>query len=221
MRVLLFALFLISPAFALEGWLKQSTVANVTVTMRDSSSVLVGKTGLTLTIYASKAGSTPALITPAVIELSAGNTPGLYKLTLTASHTDTVGELRLYITGAGAIMNDPVYQVSASLLDDAATAQDVADKVWDTTTSLHVIAGSFGELLGVDTQSKLFDALDLLTDIRKYIRADQRISGTTPRRLTIYEEGTTTTLDTKTLLQINGSAWTGPTQMIGGKIKTE
>ena len=43
----------------MQGFLKQSTAVNITVLMIDSSDHVTGKTGLTLTIYATKAAGTP------------------------------------------------------------------------------------------------------------------------------------------------------------------
>ncbi len=78
--------------------LKQSTARNVMVLMVDSSDGKTGKTGLTLTITASKDGAAFATITPTVTER--GN--GWYNLALTSSHTDTLGDLSFHITGSGA-----------------------------------------------------------------------------------------------------------------------
>ena len=64
------------------------------VFMTDSTDHVSGKTGLTLTITASNAGSAFASITPTVTER--GN--GWYSLALTESHLDTIGDLALHIT---------------------------------------------------------------------------------------------------------------------------
>jgi hypothetical protein len=105
----------------MEGFLKQNTATNVTVLIVASSDHIAGLTGLAagLTIYASKAGGTPAAITPTVTELSSSNTPGQYKLALTTSHVDTLGELQLHITGSGADPADYKWQVVAVDLADA------------------------------------------------------------------------------------------------------
>ncbi len=94
--------------------LKQSTVYNLVVLMVDSSDHVTGKTGLTLTITASKDGGAFASITPTVTELSYG----MYKLALTSSHTDTVGDLAIHVTGTGADPTDVVVQVRAVTTDD-------------------------------------------------------------------------------------------------------
>lgn len=94
--------------------LKQSTAYNLTVFMTDSTDHVTGKTGLTLTITASKDGAAFASITPTVTELATG----WYKLALTTSHTDTVGDLALHITSTGADATDVVMQVRANVLGD-------------------------------------------------------------------------------------------------------
>jgi hypothetical protein len=103
----------------MQSLLKQSTAVTVTILMVDSITHYAGVTGLSagLTIYATKAGGTPTHITPTVSELDATNAPGLYSLALTSSHTNTLGELQLYITGSGA---DPArywYQVGPTPAD--------------------------------------------------------------------------------------------------------
>lgn len=75
--------------------------------MTDSTDHVSGKTGLTLTITASKAGSAFASITPTVTER--GN--GWYSLALTESHLDTIGDLALHITATGADPSDLILQV--------------------------------------------------------------------------------------------------------------
>lgn len=96
--------------------LKKSTARDILVFMTDDSDHVTGKTGLTLTITASKNAAAFAAITPTVTER--GN--GWYKLALTAAHTDTVGDFALHITGTDADPADVLCQVSAYLLDDIA-----------------------------------------------------------------------------------------------------
>lgn len=94
--------------------LKQSTAANVMVFMTDSADHVAGKTGLTLTITASKDGAAFASISPTVTER--GN--GWYNLALTASHTDTLGDLALHVTATGADPTDLLCRISARVVDD-------------------------------------------------------------------------------------------------------
>lgn len=91
--------------------LKLSTARSVVAFMADASDHVTGKTGLTLTITASKDGAAFASITPTVTEL----VNGWYKLALTASHTDTLGDLALHVTGSGADPSDLVRQVVTDL----------------------------------------------------------------------------------------------------------
>lgn len=91
--------------------LKQSTARDIVVLMIDSTDHVTGKTGLTLTISLSKNAAAFASITPTVTELSSG----FYKLALTTTHTDTLGDFALHITSTGADPSDVVRQVVARL----------------------------------------------------------------------------------------------------------
>lgn len=91
--------------------LKQSTARNLMVFMTDSADHVAGKTGLTLTITASKDGGAFASITPTVTERATG----WYSLALTTAHTDTLGDFVLHITGTGADPTDLRCQVVAAL----------------------------------------------------------------------------------------------------------
>lgn len=82
--------------------IRQSTASNVMVFMTDSLDRVTGKTGLTLVITASKDGGAFASISPTVTERG----DGWYNIALTASHTDTVGDLALHITATGADNSD-------------------------------------------------------------------------------------------------------------------
>jgi hypothetical protein len=94
--------------------LKQSTAYNLMLFMVDSADHISGKTGLTLTITASKDGAAFASISPTVTERGSG----WYNLALTTSHTDTIGDLALHATGTGADATDVVLQVRARTVDD-------------------------------------------------------------------------------------------------------
>jgi hypothetical protein len=98
--------------------LKQSTAANLAVFMTDSSDHVSGKAGLTLTIAASKDGAAFASISPTVTELTAG----WYKLALTSSHTDTLGDLAVHVTATGADPTDFVSRIIAMDKADAVRA---------------------------------------------------------------------------------------------------
>ena len=109
----------------MEGFLKLSTSVGVTILMIDETDHISGMPGLSgsLTIYASKSGGVPALITPTVTELDDSATPGLYVLTLTTSHTNTLGEFTLHITATGADPVDYKWFVTSYLPGEAATVQ--------------------------------------------------------------------------------------------------
>ena len=118
----LIVLFAVAPAAHATRLLKQSTAYNLQVFMAASSDHVTGKTGLTLTITASKDGASFASITPTVTELA----NGWYKLALTSSHTDTVGDLAVHVTGTDADPSDLVVQVRANALGDTLPANVVA-----------------------------------------------------------------------------------------------
>lgn len=106
--------------------LKLSTGVDITVLMIDSADHVTGKTGLAagLTIYLTKAAGTPAVITPTVTELDATNVKGLYKLALTTTHTNTLGEFQLHITATGADPTDVAHQVVTDLPGIAQTGDN-------------------------------------------------------------------------------------------------
>lgn len=93
--------------------LKQSTRHNVMVLLVSSTDHVSAVTGATLTITASKDGAAFASISPVVTER--GN--GWYSLALTTSHTDTLGDLALHVSAAGADPLDMVLLVEAGAMD--------------------------------------------------------------------------------------------------------
>jgi hypothetical protein len=99
--------------------LKQSTAANVMVLMVDSTDHLTGKTGLTLTVTASKDGAAFASISPTVTE----RTSGWYSIALTTAHTDTLGDLVIRCTGTAADPGERVLTVTGGLVDADVTSR--------------------------------------------------------------------------------------------------
>lgn len=93
--------------------LKQSAGRNVMVFMTDAADHVAGKTGLTLTVTASKNGGAFGSISPTVTERG----DGWYSLALASGDTDTLGDLVLHVTAAGADPSDLVCQVVAGSLD--------------------------------------------------------------------------------------------------------
>jgi len=143
--------------------LKKSTSTVITILMVDESDHITGKTGLSagLTIYASKAGGAPAVITPTVTELSAANVPGVYALTLTADHVNTLGDLQLHITGSGADPTDLWFTVSTMLIDDVYNELDSRiGIIWNSIKNQ-------GELF-----SKLMDKVGLLEKNKGLVKQD-------------------------------------------------
>lgn len=120
---------------------KQSTARTIMVLMVDSTDHVTGKTGLTLTITASKAGAAFASITPTVIDRGSG----WYSLALTASHLDTLGDFAMHITGAAADPADLLLEVVAYNPEDAAALGlsriDAAVSTRSTQTSVDTVAG--------------------------------------------------------------------------------
>lgn len=93
--------------------LKQSAAANVMVFVTSSADHVAGLASATLTITASKDGAAFASISPTVTDR--GN--GWYNVALTASHTDTLGDLALHVTASGADPTDLLCRVVAGSLD--------------------------------------------------------------------------------------------------------
>jgi hypothetical protein len=110
--------------------------------MTDSADHVTGKTGLTLTITASKAGAAFASIAPTVTERG----DGWYALALTSSHTDTLGDLGLHITSTGADPADLLLNVTANILGDVATAVNLATVAGYLDTEIAAILADTNEL---------------------------------------------------------------------------
>ncbi len=81
--------------------IRQNTATNVMVLMTESADHVTGIDGLTLTIKLSKDGGAFTSISPTVV----GRGDGWYNIALTASHTNTLGDLILHIDGG--ITADP------------------------------------------------------------------------------------------------------------------
>lgn len=122
--------------------LKQSTAFNLPILMVDSTDHVTGKTGLTLTITASKNGAAFASISPTVTELATG----WYNLALTTSHTDTLGALAIHITGTAADPTDVLHQVTLALPGDlkqilsTTITEGAAGRLAGSFSTLHNVA---------------------------------------------------------------------------------
>lgn len=96
--------------------LKQSTSRNRMILMVQSADHVTGIASLTLVIQISKDGGALATITPTVTDRGSG----FYNLALDTTHTNTLGDLALHITGgATADPTDIVDQIVAIDLNDA------------------------------------------------------------------------------------------------------
>lgn len=153
--------------------LKLSTARNVGVLMTDSSDHVTGKTGLTLTITASKNGAAFAAISPTVTELATG----WYNVALTASHTDTLGDLLLHMTSTGADPADMREQVVTALPGESVTVGSIAaDAVnasalaADAVTEIQAGLATAANLATVDT---VVDAIKVKTDSLTFTVAGQ------------------------------------------------
>lgn len=122
------------------AFLKQSTAYNRMLLMVDSSDHISGKAGLTLTLTASKNGGAFGSITPTVTDRGSG----WYNLALTTGNTDTLGDLAVHATSAGADPTDFTDQIVAVDLADAAgfglSRIDVAISTRNSTTPPTVAA---------------------------------------------------------------------------------
>jgi len=121
---------------------KVSTARTIMVLMVDSTDHVTGKTGLSLTITASKAGAAFASISPTVTERGSG----WYSLALTTAHLDTLGDLALHITGTAADPADMLLEVVAYDPGDAAALGlsriDAAVSTRSTLTQAQVVSDS-------------------------------------------------------------------------------
>src|SRR3990167_8458329 len=127
---------------------KLSTARNLMLLMVDSTDHVTGKTGLTLTITASKNGAAFGSITPTVTERGSG----WYSLALTSAHLDTLGDLALHITGAAADPADVLAEVVA--YDPQAATNlglsnlDVASSALETAIATRAAPGDAMALTG-------------------------------------------------------------------------
>ena len=119
--------------------LKQSTARNLMVFLTDSTDHVTGKTGATLTITLSKNGAAFSSITPTVTERG----DGWYNLALTTAHTDTLGDLVLRATAAGADPIDLREQVFAALPGESVTVSSIDT---DAITSTALAASAVTEI---------------------------------------------------------------------------
>lgn len=113
--------------------LKVSTTRNRVVFMTDTTDHVSGKTGLTLTVTASKDGAAFAGISPGVGDLGSG----WYVMTLTTVHTNTLGDLALHITAAATDPTDLLDQVISFLPGENDSTMTAAFTTLTAAATLH------------------------------------------------------------------------------------
>lgn len=96
--------------------LKQSTAYTRMLLMIDSTDHISAKTGLTVTVTLSKAGAAFGAAGGTVTEVA----NGWYKIVLTTTDTNTLGDLVFHCTSTGADATDFCDQVGVRLVDDLA-----------------------------------------------------------------------------------------------------
>jgi hypothetical protein len=87
-----------------------------------SSDHISGLTGATVTVNLSKAGGAGAAAGGTVSQVDATNNPGLYKIALTTTDTNTLGDLAYHCTATSADPTDFIDQVCANILGDTLPA---------------------------------------------------------------------------------------------------
>ena len=159
--------------------------------MVDATDRSTAETGLSPTVYISKAGGAFAATTNSATEVSAG----WYKVTLTATETGADGEIALYATGTGAADWREKHQVYTALDVAMASGETVTlatgqhDKIAD-----HTLRRSFENAVdSSDGDTKSFRSL--LGAVAKLVNK----VALTGSSLTIYEDDDTTSLGTQTV----------------------
>lgn len=112
--------------------LKQSTAYTRMFLLVDSADHVTGKTGVTPTVTLSKAGGAFGAAGGTITEVASG----FYKIALTTTDTNTLGDLAYHATGTGCDPTDFVDQVSARLFDDLASPTNITAGTITTVTNL-------------------------------------------------------------------------------------
>ena len=132
------------------GLLLQSTQVTKTVLLVDSTDHVTGKTGLSagITKYLSKNG-TAASATMTTAEVDATNVKGVYNLTFTTTHTDTIGDFQLHLTGTGADPADYWWTVVAATTDNLVRSTTPANTL--SVDANHLVAVPTTQKVDIDT----------------------------------------------------------------------
>jgi hypothetical protein len=181
--------------------LKQNTARNVLVFMSDATDHVTGLTGLTLTITASKAGAAFASITPTVTERA----NGWYQLALTASHTNTLGDFALHITGTGADPSDILMEVVSHDLSTIGKNAFVSTELAiGTVTSQTVFVLNGGPTNNIaNVMAIIYDASDAAARV---VAEGSYVGSTGTLTLTAATPITVTTSDAVTLVAVSAAS---------------
>jgi hypothetical protein len=165
--------------------LEQSVTAKFSVKMVDAADHVSDKTGLTLTVLASKNGGAFATATASVAEVS----NGWYRVEVFPTHVDTVGEAIFRCTATSADAGERIFTVvgttrqdvydrigaptGASIAADVeAVASDVwsfatrglsasgVTEIWDKDTASLTAVGSVGKLLADNVDATISSRAD-------------------------------------------------------------
>ncbi len=122
--------------------IEQSIAATVVFLMVDSTSHITGINGVTPAVKLSKAGGAGATATGAVTAVDATNNPGWYKITLSTTETNTLGDLVLSATATGADPTDRLLVVELATLSNVDTEVDAIKAKTDNLPASPAAVGS-------------------------------------------------------------------------------
>lgn len=192
--------------------LTQGTAANVMVFMTSSTDHVTGLAGLTLTVTASKDGAAFASVSPAVTDRGSG----WYNLALTTSHTDTLGDLCLHVTGTLADPSDLVCRV---------IAMNKADSVRAGLTALPSAAAGASGGLPLIGSSPLTNLDAAVSSRSTYAGGDTSGTTTLLSRLTSGRATSLDNLDAAVTTRLASAGYTAPDNatvaLIYGVVDTE
>ena len=98
--------------------LKQSTAPIITFLLVSSADHVTGLTAATVAVKLSKNGGSGTTATNAVTQVDSVNLPGWYALILTATETNTIGDLIIRATATGADQTDRLCVVESADITD-------------------------------------------------------------------------------------------------------
>lgn len=125
--------------------IKQSTATNIMVLLTSNVDHITGIDALTPNVYLSKDCGAFALITPVTTNI--GN--GWYKIELTTTHTNTIGDLVIHIEDASADPTDVLMSVKSQLIEDIYTLLNTTSQ---TADDILLACGDIPQILTNTTQ---------------------------------------------------------------------